>query len=186
MKMNSLSDAKIIAKLYEASAAGVKIRLIVRGICCLKNDIPGVSENIEVHSIVGRLLEHSRIYYFYNGGREDLFFSSADMMTRNLNRRVEILFPILQPDLRARGIKIFANMWKDNVKARKLVGSKFERIDRRGLTAFNSQEYFIQEAEEKREELKKATSEKKNSHSESFTPLMQKDIGLNSKEDDNE
>lgn len=186
MKMNSLSDAKIIAKLYEASAAGVKIRLIVRGICCLKNNIPGVSENIEVHSIVGRLLEHSRIYYFYNGGREDLFFSSADMMTRNLNRRVEILFPILQPDLRARGINIFDNMWKDNVKARKLVGSKFERIDRRGLTAFNSQEYFIQEAEAKREELKKATSKKKNSHSESFTPLMQKDIGLNSKEDDNE
>ena len=87
--MNSLCDPGIIESLYEASAAGVKIQLIVRGICCLKVGIPGVSENIEVRSIVGNFLEHSRIFYFFNDGEEEIYMGSADWMPRNLDRRVE-------------------------------------------------------------------------------------------------
>ena len=93
-KMNSLIDQPIIQKYYEASQAGVKIDLIVRGICGLRPGIPGVSENITVRSIIGRFLEHSRVYYFANGGEEELYLSSADMMPRNLNDRVELLFPV--------------------------------------------------------------------------------------------
>lgn len=92
--MNSLCDPDIIAALYEASAAGVKIELIVRGICCLKVGIPGVSETISVRSIVGNFLEHSRIFYFENAGNPEFYCSSADWMPRNLERRVEILFPV--------------------------------------------------------------------------------------------
>ena len=147
MKMNSLSDQDIIARLYEASAAGVKIQLIVRGICCLRTDIPGVSDNIEVHSIVGRFLEHSRIYYFYNEGMEDIYLSSADMMTRNLNRRVELLFPVQQDDLRERLYKIFDDMWADNIKGRVLRDDTFVKQDRRGQQPFNSQAQFIDQAE---------------------------------------
>ncbi len=99
-KMNSLCDPGIIESLYEASAAGVKIQLIVRGICCLKVGIPGVSENIEVRSIVGNFLEHSRIFYFFNDGEEELYMGSADWMPRNLDRRVEILFPVLDDELK--------------------------------------------------------------------------------------
>ena len=154
MKMNSLSDPEIIAKLYEASAAGVKIHLIIRGICCLRTDIPKISDNIEVHSIVGRLLEHSRIYYFNNDGAEEIYLSSADMMKRNLNRRVETLFPVLQPDLKQRAISIFDKMWQDNVKARILHNNVYSMIDRRGKEAVNAQEYFIHEAEQKNKALK--------------------------------
>lgn len=154
MKMNSLSDPEIIAKLYEASHAGVKIHLIVRGICCLRTDIPGISDNIEVHSIVGRLLEHSRIYYFYNDGNDEIYLSSADMMKRNLNRRVETLFPVLQPDLKQRAIDIYNKMWEDNVKARILHDETYSMIDRRGKEAVNAQEFFIQQAEAKNAHLK--------------------------------
>lgn len=154
MKMNSLSDPEIIAKLYEASRAGVKIHLIVRGICCLRTDIPGISDNIEVHSIVGRLLEHSRIYYFYNDGNDKVYLSSADMMKRNLNRRVETLFPVLQPDLKQRAIGIYNKMWEDNVKARILHDETYSMIDRRGKEAVNAQEFFIHQAEDKNAQLK--------------------------------
>ena len=154
MKINSLSDPEIIAKLYEASHAGVKIHLIVRGICCLRTDIPGISDNIEVHSIVGRLLEHSRIYYFYNDGNDEIYLSSADMMKRNLNRRVETLFPVLQPDLKQRAIDIYNKMWEDNVKARILHDETYSMIDRRGKEAVNAQEFFIQQAEAKNAHLK--------------------------------
>ena len=92
--MNSLCDSEIIAALYAASAAGVKIELIVRGICCLKTGIPGVSENITVRSIVGNFLEHARIFYFYSNGQEEIYMGSADWMPRNLDKRVEIIFPV--------------------------------------------------------------------------------------------
>jgi polyphosphate kinase len=102
MKCNSLSDEKIIEALYRASAAGVRVELQVRGKCCLRPGVPGLSENIVVTSVVGRFLEHARLYYFANGGAEELFLGSADMMPRNLDRRVEVLFPIKDPALRAR------------------------------------------------------------------------------------
>jgi polyphosphate kinase len=117
-KMNSLTDKQIIMKLYEASNAGVKIELIVRGICCLRPGIKGVSEHISVRSIVGKFLEHSRIYYFHHNGDEELFLSSADMMTRNMANRVEILFPVLKPHLKQRIKKWLWIMLNDNVKAR--------------------------------------------------------------------
>lgn len=126
----------------------------MRGICCLRTDIPGISDNIEVHSIVGRLLEHSRIYYFYNNGNQDVYLSSADMMKRNLNRRVETLFPILQPDLKERVLHIYDIMWNDNVKTRVLHNDVYSMVDRRGKKALNSQEYFIHQAQEKERELK--------------------------------
>ncbi|MCZ0754273.1 RNA degradosome polyphosphate kinase [Anoxybacillus sp. J5B_2022] len=117
-KMNALTDKELIMKLYEASQAGVTIDLIVRGICCLRPQIPGVSDNIRVRSIVGRFLEHSRIYYFYHNGAEKVFLSSADMMTRNMEKRVEILWPIFAEHLKKRVIKILAILLTDNVKAR--------------------------------------------------------------------
>ena len=99
-KMNSLCDQEVIAALYEASAAGVKIDLIIRGICCLKVGIPKVSENITVRSIVGTFLEHARMFYFQNGGQEEYYMGSADWMPRNLDKRVEILFPVEDEDLK--------------------------------------------------------------------------------------
>jgi len=103
-KMNALLEPETIAALYEASKAGVDIDLIVRGVCALKPGIPGVSENIRVCSVVGRFLEHSRVYYFLNGGAEDVYLSSADWMDRNFFRRVEVCFPVLDPKLRKRVI----------------------------------------------------------------------------------
>ncbi|AMS08091.1 MAG: RNA degradosome polyphosphate kinase [Limosilactobacillus oris] len=146
MKMNSLSDKQIIAHLYDAAANGVKVQLLVRGITCLRNDLPELHGNIEVHSIVGRFLEHSRIYYFESNGHEEIYLASADMMTRNLNRRVEELYPVTQADTKARAIQIFDIMWRDNVKTRVLEGDHYERLDRDGAAPFNSQEYFVQEA----------------------------------------
>ncbi|WP_279036069.1 RNA degradosome polyphosphate kinase [Lactobacillus intestinalis] len=186
MKMNSLSDPEIIAKLYQASHAGVKIHLIVRGICCLRTDIPGISDNIEVHSIVGRLLEHSRIYYFYNDGNDEIYLSSADMMKRNLNRRVETLFPVLQPDLKQRAIDIYNKMWEDNVKGRILHNDTYTMIDRRGKEAVNCQEFFIEQAQEKNEELKqrrKANARK----IETFEVIRRQDndLKLDEKKDNN-
>lgn len=148
MKMNSLSDPQIISKLYEASHAGVKVHLIIRGICCLKTGIKGISDNIEVHSIIGRLLEHSRIYYFSNDGEPQIYMSSADMMTRNLNRRVELLFPLLQPEISHRAMQIFDTMWQDTVKTRVLKpDDTYVKVDRRGLPTLDSQDYFIHEAQ---------------------------------------
>ncbi|MGD7009048.1 RNA degradosome polyphosphate kinase [Metabacillus sp. 84] len=117
-KMNSLTDKVVIMKLYEASNAGVKIDLIVRGICCLRPGIKGVSENIRVRSIVGRLLEHSRIYYFHHNGEEKTYLSSADMMTRNMEKRVEIAFPIFDGNIKKRLNRILAVQLEDNMKAR--------------------------------------------------------------------
>ena len=116
-KMNSLVDKPMIRKLYRASQAGVKVELIVRGMCCLRPGIPGVSENITEQSIVGRFLEHSRVYWFRNGGDEEVFLGSADLMPRNLNRRVEILFPVLDTGIRRRiRDEILPTYLADNMK----------------------------------------------------------------------
>ncbi len=121
-KLNSLVDPMLIAAMYEASKCGVKIDLIIRGISCLIPQVPGLSDNIRIISVVGRFLEHSRIYYFYNGGKEEIYCSSADIMQRNLDRRVEITFPIQDPDIKS-FIKdsILKTLLADNVKARVLL-----------------------------------------------------------------
>ncbi len=130
-KLNSLVDQEIIEKLYEASCADVTIDLIVRGICCLRPKIPGLSENIRVISIVGRFLEHSRIYYFANDGQPDLFLSSADWMPRNFLRRIELAFPIENPALRDQLInEVLPRFLNDRVKARELAaGWKLPAIE---------------------------------------------------------
>ena len=120
-KMNSLVDPQIIALLYRASQAGVKIDLIIRGICCLRPGMPGISENIRVISIVDKYLEHSRISYFQNGDEPEVFLASADWMPRNFRRRVEIMFPIEDPQLKRRLVDgILGVVLADNVKAREL------------------------------------------------------------------
>lgn len=116
-KMNSLTDPKMIRALYKASQAGVRIRLLVRGICCLRPGIPGVSENIEVRSVVGRFLEHSRVYAFGSGDKQRLYLSSADWMPRNLNNRVELMFPLLDDGVRAKVQSDIEAYWSDTAKA---------------------------------------------------------------------
>ncbi len=146
-KMNSLCDAQIISALYEASSAGVKIDLIVRGICCLKVGIPGVSENINVRSIVGNFLEHSRIFYFENAGNFEIYMGSADWMPRNLDKRVEIIFPILEESLKEKALHILKVELADTVKARVLQSDgNYVRIDKRGKEYINSQIIFCDEA----------------------------------------
>lgn len=143
-KMNSLVDTEIIEALYNASSAGVNIDLIIRGICCLRPGIPGVSENISVRSIVGRFLEHSRIYYFYNNGDEAIYLSSADLMTRNLDRRVELLFPVEDKNAVFKIKQILDISLADTVKARILnIDGYYTRIDRRGKENVNSQKVFL-------------------------------------------
>ena len=146
-KMNSLCDPGIIAALYEASASGVKIDLIVRGICCLKVGIPGVSDNITVRSIVGNFLEHSRIFYFHNGGDSEIYMGSADWMPRNLDRRVEIIFPVIEEELKKKAYHILEVELMDNVKAHILgADGEYDKIDKRGKVLINSQEQFCKEA----------------------------------------
>ena len=146
-KMKALCVQDIIAALYEASAAGVKIDLIVRGICCLKTGIRGVSENITVRSIVGDFLEHSRIFYFENDEHYEIYCGSADWMPRNLERRVEILFPVDRPELKEKLLHILQSQLSDNMKASVLqANGSYERANKRGRLPFNSQEAFCQEA----------------------------------------
>lgn len=154
-KMNSLCDEGIIAALYEASAAGVEIELIVRGICCLKVGIPGISENIHVRSIVGNFLEHSRIFFFLNDGEEELYMGSADWMPRNLEKRVEIVFPVEDEQIKKEVMHILDIQMKDNVKASILqADGTYTKPDKRGKTLVNSQEYFCREATERAEKPK--------------------------------
>ena len=146
-KMNSLCDPDIMAALYEASSAGVRIDLIVRGICCLRVGIPGVSENIHVRSIVGNFLEHSRIFYFENGGTPEVYAASADWMPRNLDRRVEILFPIEDKNIAEKVVHILDLELVDTVKAHTLKNDgTYERVDKRGKDLIDSQRIFCDEA----------------------------------------
>ena len=146
-KMNSLCDKEIITALYEASCAGVKVEMIIRGICCLKAGVPGLSENISVRSIVGNFLEHSRIFYFFNDASPEVYMGSADWMPRNLDRRVEIMFPVEDEVLREKVIHILEVELEDNVKAHILQpDGSYEKEDKRGKVLVNSQEQFCREA----------------------------------------
>lgn len=147
-KMNSLTDKDLMMKLYEASIAGVKIELIIRGICCIRPGIPGISENITVTSIVGRFLEHSRIFWFHHNGNNSLYLSSADMMTRNMIKRVEILFPIYAPDIKKRIQRIMMTQLEDNQKARiqDSNGKYHYKENHNSDVLINSQEVFLNES----------------------------------------
>lgn len=159
MKMNSLVDPAIIAGLYEASNAGVKIDLIVRGVCSLIPGVKGLSENIRVISIVGRFLEHSRIFYFHNNGNEEIYLSSADMMQRNLDRRVEVTFPIEDKNLKEEILNNILHIYlKDNVKARILHpdGSYHFIKPQDGAAKLNSQEWLMNYVTKENESVKKS------------------------------
>lgn len=160
-KMNSLCDAGIIEALYDASSAGVEIDLIVRGICCLKQGVKGMSENIRVRSIVGTFLEHSRIFYFENNGTPEIYMGSADWMPRNLDKRVEILFPVEDPKLKTEIVHILDLQLNDNLKAHllqpdsvisksdspvKIYGGVYKKIKHRGKASVGSQMQFCREA----------------------------------------
>jgi polyphosphate kinase len=145
-KMNSLADARMIRLLYEASQAGVQIDLVVRGICCLRPGIEGISENIKVISILGRYLEHSRIYYFQNDGDEEVYMGSADLMPRNLNRRVEVIFPVENPKIvRTIRDEILETYLVDNIKARIMQSDgEYVRVDLKDdEPPINTQVHFL-------------------------------------------
>ncbi|MCC7449232.1 MAG: polyphosphate kinase 1 [Anaerolineae bacterium] len=150
-KMNSLVDAKMIRLLYKASIAGVRVDLLVRGICCLRPGLPGISENIRVTCLIGRFLEHSRIYYFRNGGSPEVYMGSADLMPRNLNNRVEVVFPVESPALKTRIIdEILAVEMRDNVKARELLPDGSYRLlqPTPGEAPIDSQRWFMEHSRE--------------------------------------
>lgn len=161
IKINSLTDKDIIEKLAEASRAGVKIELIVRGICCLIAGVEGETENIRVISIVGRFLEHSRIYIFGKGERRRVYISSADFMTRNTERRVEVAAPLLDKKIADRAVNIFETMLRDNVKAREQdsEGNYHHVIPKEGEPRLNSQIYFYEQAYKAAEEAQNAPAE---------------------------
>jgi len=148
-KMNALLDEEMIRALYAASQAGVQILLNVRGICCLRPGVKGVSENVEVVSIVDRFLEHSRVYHFHNGGDEQVYLSSADWMTRNLDKRIELLFPVQHPDCRRKLLAALDSMFHDNVKARRLqADGTYQRVQaKRGEEPHRAQLHLYAEAQ---------------------------------------
>ncbi len=158
-KVNSLQDPDMVRALYRASQAGVKVMLNVRGICCLRPGIKGVSENIEVRSIVDRYLEHARIYYFHNGGHEEVYLSSADWMRRNLERRLEILFPVPDPRHRRRLIDILHTFFADNQKARLLQSDGTYLPAPRKGPKVRAQEVFFRQAVAEVREAEKAAAE---------------------------
>lgn len=159
-KVNSLVDPEIIGLLYEASQAGVPIRLVVRGICCLIPGLEGISENISVISIVGQLLEHSRIFRFENAGFPKIYLGSADWMPRNLDRRIELVFPVEDEDLKQRAFEILDTFLQDNTNAR-VMGSNtsYHHVNRRGKPAFSSQLTFYKQAQERLSQLQPALAD---------------------------
>ena len=169
-KLNALVDQEIIEKLYEASSAGVKVDLIVRGICCLRPGMPGLSENIRVVSIVGRFLEHSRIYYFENAGDPIVYLSSADWMPRNLVRRVEVAFPLEDPALRKEVIsEVLPALLSDRVKTRELKsdGTYVRLHPNEGEPASQAQLFFRQNSRNQAKRL----AESKKLRSIKLTPI---------------
>jgi polyphosphate kinase len=164
-KMNSLTDKKLIMKFYEASMAGVKVDLIIRGICCLKPGIEGFSENIKVRSIVGRFLEHTRIYYFHQHGQQKVYLSSADLMTRNMDRRIEILFPIFSNPIKEKITQCLDTILNDNVKARELNSNgQYHYVKRQhNEVEINSQHIFCEQAHQQLESVEKRKNEKTSS-----------------------
>lgn len=150
IKMNALVEESMITELYRASQAGVKARLLIRGTCCLRPGVPGMSDNIEVRSIVGRFLEHSRILCFENGGEPEIFLSSADWMPRNLFRRVETCFPLVSPGVKNHVKEILDWFWRDNVKARRMdQDGQYHPVPITG-ERFNVQNAFLEDAERRR------------------------------------
>jgi polyphosphate kinase len=157
-KMNSLVDPKIIRELYEASKSGVKILLNVRGICCLRPGVPGMSENIRVISLLDRYLEHSRAFAFNNGGDPEVYLSSADWMPRNMDRRVELMFPIVQQNVKEKTIEILRTQMTDNQKARQLKqDGAYERVPASRSDPIRVQEYFYQRGVEEQERIRSLT-----------------------------
>jgi polyphosphate kinase len=147
LKMNALEDREMIQALCEASCAGVKIRLSVRGICCFRPGIKGVSSNIHVISVIDRYLEHARIFYFRQGGRPAVFISSADFMTRNLSKRVELLIPIEDAQAKKRLMQILETGFQDNVQARALrTDGSYIRLRAEASKGIRSQELFTKDA----------------------------------------
>ena len=158
VKMNSLVDESLISLLYDASNAGVKINLIIRGICCLVPGLEGMSKNIEVRSIVGKLLEHSRIFYFYNNGDEKIFMSSADWMPRNLDRRVELIFPI-EDSANKQRIRNILNIYLNDTEKTRILSKNgsYYRVDKRGKEPLNAQEFLYDYLKKKIEISKEFT-----------------------------
>jgi len=150
VKMNALVEESMIEALYRASQAGIKVNLLIRGICCLRPNIPGVSDNIEVRSIVGRFLEHSRIIRLENGGSPEIYLGSADWMPRNLFRRVETGFPIRNPRVHEHIEEIISWFWKDNVKSKVMGHDGHYQAQEIIGERFNAQEEFVAEAQRRR------------------------------------
>jgi polyphosphate kinase len=174
-KLNALVDEEVIEKLYEASCADVSIDLIVRGICCLRPKIPGLSENIRVISIVGRFLEHSRIFHFENAGQPKVFLSSADWMPRNFYRRIELAFPVENPALRDQIInEVLPSFLHDRVKARELQpDGKYRRLKPEGLEPRAQAQWHFREVS--RERAKKMTKPKKKLRADKLIPISEAD-----------
>ena len=164
-KVNSLQDPEMISALYRASQAGVEIRLNVRGICCLKPGDPKHSKNIEVISVIDRFLEHARLFYFHQGGNAGVYISSADWMTRNLEKRVELMIPIEEPALKRRLVRILDAYFQDNTQASRLLpdGSSQRIVRAKGQKAFRVQDHFYQQA-------KKAAKAREHERAMTFEP----------------
>ncbi len=173
-KMNSLVDGEVIEHLYRASQAGVQVDLMIRGICCLRPQVPGISENIRVHSILDRFLEHSRVFWWCNGGDDELFLSSADWMPRNLNRRIEVAFPVLEPALKKRIVEdIMPIEFSDNTYAWTLgADGEYSPCSPGEDTAMRAQATFMRMTRNRAQIVRKSVRPELNSDAERFSPAV--------------